>query len=174
MSLPEEQQAQLADWLLSNIPYHKAKELVEKEFGVTTSLGALSAFWDDVCSLKLITRMHQAAATADEIAEAARARPGQFDTATIAALKQKAFELAISPHAAPKDVKALYMLLTKNRDQELKADQLKLDRERFEFSAAKAALAQLPELRHIAGDKSLDGDAKLLAVRKALFGATPE
>jgi hypothetical protein len=174
LTLPEEQQAQLAEWLLSGLPYHKAKALLEKEFHVVTSLAALSAFWDEVCTPGLLARRQQAVSTADEIAEEARAKPGNFDAATIDAIKQKAFELAVSPRAAPRDVKSLFMLITKNRDQTLKEQQLKLDRERFEFSAAKAALAQLPALRHIAGDKSLDNDSKLLAVRQALFGETPQ
>lgn len=174
LTLPEEQQAQLAEWLLAGIPYHRARSLLKKEFGVNTSLAALSAFWEQVCTPGLLARRQQAVTTADEIAEEARARPGNFDAATIDAIKQKAFELAISPRSHPRDVKSLFMLITKSRDQNLKEQQLKLDRERFEFSAAKAALAQLSALRHIAGDKSLDQDAKLLAVRQALFGSTPE
>lgn len=174
MSLPEEQQAELAEWLLSAVPYHKAKDLVQKEFHVTTSLAALSAFWDEVCTPALLARRQQAVTTADEIAEEARIKPGNFDLATIDAIKQKAFELAVSPMANPRDVKSLFMLITKNRDQELKSIQIQLERDRFEFNAAKAALAKLQALRAIATDRALDDDSKLKAARLALFGSTPE
>ncbi len=174
LTLPEEQQAQIAEWLIGGLPYHKAKELIQKEYGLSTSFAALSAFWTDVCSHALLARRQQAVTTADSIAADAAKMPGNFDAATIDAIKQKALELAISPLAAPRDVKSLFMLITKNRDQELKADQLRLDRDRFEFDAAKAALAQLPALRAIAGDHGMDDDAKLSAARKALFGQTPE
>lgn len=173
LNLPEDRQAQLAEWLLSGIPYHKAKELVEKEFNIATSLAALSAFWDDVCTPALLARRQQAVTTADEIAGEARKNPGTFDEATIDAIRQKAFALSVSPQAAAKDVKSIFMLLLKSRDQELHADQLRLDRERFEFDAARAALAALPDLRSIAGNRSLDDGAKLNAIRKRLFGAAP-
>ena len=35
LNLPEEQPANLADWLLSGVPYHDARARVEKEFGVS-------------------------------------------------------------------------------------------------------------------------------------------
>ncbi len=174
LNLPEEQQAQLAEWLLSGMPYHRARECVEKEFHVSTSLASLSAFWDEVCTSALITRRQQAVTTADEIAAEVIKKPGQFDSATIDAIKQKAFELSISPHAAPGDVKDIFMLLLKARDQNIKADQLRLNREKFEFDAARSALEKLPDLRAIAGDRSLDDNAKLNAVRQRLFGTAPE
>ena len=173
LNLPEEQQAQLAEWLLSGLPYHKAKELIFKEWGIVTSFAALSSFWTDVCTPALLARRQQAVTTADSVAADAKKMPGNFDAATIDAIRQKAFELSVSPQAAPGEVKALFMLLLKSRDQELKESQLRLDRERFEFDAAKAALAQLPALRAIAGDRSLNDDSKLKAVRQALFGDTP-
>lgn len=119
LNLPEEQQAQLAEWLLGGMPYHVAQGTVEKEFGVRVSLGAFSAFWSEVCSGHLIRRRNEAAEIADEIAAAAAEKAGAFDAATIAAVRQKAFELAISPTAKPKDVRALFMMVQKDRDQAL-------------------------------------------------------
>ena len=133
LNLPEEQQAQLAEWLLSGMPYHKAKELIQAEYQVTTSLASLSAFWDEVCTSALITRRQQAVTTADEIAAEVKKKPGQFDSATIDAIKQKAFELSISPRSAPKDVKSLFMLLLKAKDQELKNKDIDIKIRRLEL-----------------------------------------
>jgi hypothetical protein len=132
--MPEEKQAQLAEWLLSGMPYHKAKNLIKKEFKVETSLASLSAFWDEVCTSALITRRQQAVTTADEIAAEVKKKPGQFDSATIDAIKQKAFELSISPRSAPGDVKSLFMLLLKAKDQELKDKDIQIKIRRLELA----------------------------------------
>jgi hypothetical protein len=134
LNLPEEQQAQLAEWLLSGISYHKAKELVLAEFKVSTSLSSLFAFWNEVCTSALLTRRQQAVTTADEIAAEVKKTPGQFDSATIDAIKQKAFELSISPQSAPGDVKSLFMLLLKARDQELKNKDIEIKLRRLELA----------------------------------------
>lgn len=172
--LSDGQQAQLADWLLSGMKYHEAVPVVEKEFGLKVGHSAFQAFWEHVCVPVLLRRRSVAVSTAEEIAGEAKARPGQFDQATVDALKQKAFELSISPNANPKNVKALFMLVLKARDQDQKDAELALAREKFQFDAAKACLKQLPALKAIASDSKLDEQSKLRAVREKLFGALPE
>ena len=55
-----------------------------------------------------------------------------------------------------------------------KNEDRKLDRQKFEFDAAQAAMAQLPKLKAISASKSLSEPEKLLQVRLALFGCAPE
>lgn len=174
LNLPEEQQMQLADWLLAGMPYHLAKKRISEEFGVSCGVAALSGFYSEVCVPVLLKRRTRAREAAEEIAIEATKSPGQFDSATVDAIKQKAFELAISPLSEPKDVKALFMLLQKSRDQDLKAQTLDLDRNKFEFSAAEACLKHLPQLRAIAGKSNLDQRSKIDAIRRQLFGTLPE
>jgi hypothetical protein len=140
-NLPEEQQAQLADWLLSGVPYHAAKAMVQKEFGVSTGIAALHDFYETVCGPELIARRHRAVTTADQVAEEAAHSPGRFDAATIDALKQKAFELAINPGADPSAVKSLFALVLKARSQDLDERNLNLAREKFEEQKARNAQA---------------------------------
>ena len=121
LNLPEEQRAQLCDWMLSGLPYHKIKGLVSEQFKVATTLSALSSFYQDFCSAALLTQRSRAVGVAEEIAEEAAKTPGRFDAATIDALKQKAFELAIQPMADPRDVKSIFSLVLKARDQDLEA-----------------------------------------------------
>lgn len=172
--LTEPQQAQLAEWLLSGIQYERARVMVQEEFGVTAAIAQYSRFWQSVCAPLLIARRHRAAQTSDAIAAEAAARPGQFDQATIDAIKQKSFELAINPSADPNDVRSLFGLILKVRDQDMSREQLALDRERFEFDAVKRCLAHLPDLRAIAADPALDDQARLTAARQRLFGTTPQ
>jgi hypothetical protein len=137
LNLAEDQQSQLCDWLLSGIPLHKVRELVKEQFQVSTSLAALSGYYSTVCSSALLARRQRAMATADAIAAEASARPGQFDQATIDALKQRAFELAVAPQADPRDVKSLFTLVLKSRDQDLVERRVKL----LETKAAQADAA---------------------------------
>lgn len=54
--------------------------------------------------------------------------------------------------------------------QETKDAQLKLAREKFEFDAAKAAMAKAAEIKSISADDSLAADEKIARVRAVLFG----
>jgi hypothetical protein len=132
LNLPEDQQAKLADWLLSGVPYHEARLLTEKEFGVTLrSLDPFKRFWQDVCTPHLLERRRRAVTTADERAEDAKAHPAQFDAATLDAIKQKAYEISESPQAKPQEVKTILALLLKVRDQDLQERRLGFDQTRF-------------------------------------------
>lgn len=178
LNLPEEQQAKLAEWLLSGMTYHEALELIGKPppdgFGCKVrSLSAFKPFWEEVCVPHLVRKRNLAVSTAAAVAEEASKTPGRFDQATIDQLQQKAFELSISPNASPKDVKALFMLVLKAKDQDLQLQQLSLDREKFQFDAAKACLKQLPQLRAIAAAPAINETDKIQAVRKLLFGTLP-
>ena len=133
------QQAQLADWLLGGMPYHIAQPQVEQEFGVKAGKDSFATFWQEVCVPLLLTRRRQAVETADAVASEASNQPGRFDQATIDALKQKAFELSISPHSEPKDVKALMMLVLKARDQDIKQSDMALKVRRLELLEKQAA-----------------------------------
>ena len=90
--------------------------------------------------------------------------------ATLDALGQKAYELAESPNADPKDVKAVMMLLLKASDQAFRRERLELDKQKFQFDAAEACLKALPELKAIASDKGLSDAQRVEAVRLKLFG----
>jgi hypothetical protein len=175
LNLPEEQQAQLAEWLLTGMPLHGVKSMVEKEWSICTSLGALSHFYSSVCSAELIARRKRAVSTADQIAEQASKTPGRFDAATIDALKQKAFELSINPRSAPGEVKALFMLVLKARDQEISERQLALDHDRFEVQVCEKFLAWFSDskAREIAESQVGNGE-KIAALRKAYFADVDE
>ena len=136
------QQAMLADWLLDGMPYHVAQAQVEKEFSVRAGSAAFATFWQEVCVPALLTRRSRAMGTAEAVAEEAGNQPGRFDQATIDQLKQKAFELSISPHSDPKDVKALMMLVLKSRDQDIKQSDVAIKLRRLDLLEKQAAEAK--------------------------------
>lgn len=142
LNMPVEHKEKLADWLMSGLPYYKALDLVRDDLKVDTSIGALQNFWDTYVGEVLIRQRAEAVRTANMLAEKASEKPGRFDAATIEAIKQKAFELSISPGASPKALGTLFMLILKSRDQEL--EQMQIDQKIREFeeriSAGKSKL----------------------------------
>lgn len=137
-SLSDAQQAQLAQWMLSNVPYWQCRDLVKKEFGVEVkSLDSFSHFWRKVCEPALIEKRRRAAGMANNLAQEAQLNPGQFDVATLDAIKQKAFELAMSPGADPKDVQSLFSLILKAKDQDADKEKLKLATRSLELAEQK-------------------------------------
>jgi hypothetical protein len=54
-------------------------------------------------------------------------------------------------------------------DRDLKQQQMTLDREKFEFDAAKACLAKLPDLKAVSDQPKLSPDEKAAAIRQILF-----
>ena len=133
MNLSEEHQSQIVDWLLGGIPYRQAREMIKTEFGIKTSFAALSSFWDQVCTPALLARRRRAVSTADEMAADAQTMPGKFDEATLDAIRQAAFNLAIKPQSNPGDVKKLFTLLLKAKDQELKNKDIEIKLRRLEL-----------------------------------------
>lgn len=162
LNLPEEQRDQLLDMLLSGQPYHAVQKVLQGDpFKVSVSLSSLCSFYGSEAPKRLTERRLGALRVAHEIAEEARKHPGQFDTATIEALTQKAFELAISPTSPAKDVKSLFMLVLKSRDQSLKERQIVLLEEKAK---------QADEANKIAGDTKLSPSEQLQRL-KNVFGA---
>jgi hypothetical protein len=175
LNLPEEQQARLADWLLSGMSYHDAREMVIKEFGVTVSLDAYRGFWQAVCGPALIAKRRRAVNTANEVAQEAEKNPGRFDQATIDALKQKAFELSISPGANPKDVKSLFSLVLKAKDQEHDEAQLKLDREKVEILTCEKYLLWFKDKRATEiAESNISTPDKVAKLRQLYFADVEE
>ncbi len=164
--LDEAQQAQLADWLLSGMPYHQARELVSKEFGVSVALSSFTSFWQECCAPELIRRRSRAKETADSIAAEASRQPGKFDAATIDALKQKAFELATSPGADPKNVKAIFSLVLKANDQHIKGQELDLAKRKMALLEKREA-----DTKTTLTDQALTPEQKQERIR-AIFGMT--
>jgi len=175
LNLPEGQQAQLAEVMISGAPYHTLPAYVEKEFGIAVrSLNVFSKFWEAVCVPHLLQRRTSAVKTADAIAEQMAEDPGQLEQATIDALSQAAFNMAIRPGADPRDVKALFSLVLKAKDQKLSDRQLTLEREKFEFDAAEKALAAFPQLSRTPGVAGLSANDQIQAIRARMFANPPE
>lgn len=162
--------------------WNEAAEWAVKEFGIDSpSRTAFYAWLGRMRAEESAHRLEQAATAAAEAAALAKTQTS--DEAQIAAYKAMATELALRTGSAKEAEKFINMadaladkrlkaaeLKLKARAQETKDKQLKLAREKFEFDAAKAAMAKAAEIKSISADDSLAADEKIARVRAALFG----
>lgn len=161
--LPDEQKQKLIEWMLRNQGYHTIIALLKKEFGVDTGLRALSKFHDRWIKPILKENIRNSAKMAEAIEAEMQKNPDLFDAATIKNLKRAAFDLSCDANFDPAAMKNLL-------DPLLKRDALNLDRQKFQFDAAKAALEKADELAKIRGDVTLDETGRINAARAQLFG----
>jgi hypothetical protein len=133
-ALDMDQQRQLCEWLLTpGLSYERVKKLVFDEFNVSTSGSALSSFYQSYVGAYVLERRRLAVGLAQEIGEELKRAPGEFSQQTIDALEQKAFELAQNPMVDPKEVKAIFSLVLKARDQALKKSDIDIKLRRLEL-----------------------------------------
>lgn len=124
----------LCEWLLTpGQSYKKTRKLCEEEFGVSPSDSQLSRFYQRYVAAELIRRRRLAVTVSSEIAAEVKRQPGAFDPATIDALQQKAFELASAPQVDPSDVKSIFALVLKARDQDMKQQEIGISMRRLEL-----------------------------------------
>jgi len=171
--LPGEQHEMLVDWMMEGLPYAVIQQRLKDEFGIIVkSASSLSRFWNENASAALLAKRQRAVALADEVAAEAQKTPGRFDQATIDALKQKAFELAVTPGSNPRDVKQLYMLVLKSRDQDLDQANLALQRRRFQRESCELFVKWYEDTRvaEIAGAKGLGSAEKVEQLGQIIFG----
>ena len=165
--LPQEQQDKIIEWMQQGISYNAIVELCQRELSVSTSVGALSNYWDQAASMVYLNRRTVALGFATDIAEVARQNPGCWESPTIDALQQKTFEMLSSPHASPGDVKGFVQLFLTSQKQSLEARRVSV----LEQRAAEMALEQVQEIGVIAQDNGLTSAEKVQKVRERLFGS---
>jgi hypothetical protein len=171
-ALDMDQQRQLCEWLLTpGLNYERVKELVFEKFNVSTSGAALSKFYQSYVGSYVLERRRQAVGLATEIGAELKRAPGEFSAQTIDALEQKAFELAQNPMVDPREVKAIFSLVLKARDQSLKERDIEIKLRRLELleTNAESAKAKLTDAIAKSGSsiskdtlRTLEEAAKLL------------
>lgn len=163
-------------------PWQEAAAWAVKEFGLA-KMPSRSGFYDWHKSMRAKEHEHRMGQAAIAAAEAAAlGRKATRDEVIIQALKALATEAALQSDAKTassliQSAMAIKDRLQKAADLDLKAAaqktreaDLALAREKFEFDAAKKAMALAAEIKTVAADDSLNDDEKVRKVREALFG----
>lgn len=136
-NLPPEQKTALTDWLVDEgISYADARERIAEQFGVTTSLGAISDFWQKEC---FSLRFRKARSVADQIVSVMREGDNGFDEATLNAIGQRAFNLATAQDAEVDDLVQLVKVIGDSKKLQLQVDKLEVEKRKLALLERKAA-----------------------------------
>ncbi len=166
--LPPNQREMLIRWLTEeNVSYDDAKKRLKEDFNVSTSLGALSRFYATKCFLM---RAGEARAFAELVTQQAKEGGGDFDEATLALVKQRAFERAVAKDGDIDELATLAGIIGESAKLDIKRRALDqtdrrialLERAEKERDAAKAT-TENPTLT----------DAEKMARYREIFGMTP-
>lgn len=150
--LPAHQKEMLRRWLVEeNVSYKDAKEKLYQDFNVETSEGALSKFFAEECFTE---RFEQASVFADQVAEQLAAEGAdKFDAATIALVKQKAFERAVAKDGSIKELALLAGIIGDTAKLQLKERELELNWAKYRLAASSAIEKALDALYEEIKDK---------------------
>ncbi len=171
--LPPARQAELFDHIEAHT-LHQTKAWLAED-GLNTSIAAISEFREWYQIRRDYSRMEEDALT---LAGVLKNQMPELAPEKLQAYGEALFNIMAVKKLDPK----LYLdMQTAKHNAEMdhkKFDQrereLQLQKDKFEFNAARACLTHLPSLRTIAADTSLDQNAKLQAIRAKLFGQLPE
>jgi Arc/MetJ family transcription regulator len=171
-SLPPEQRKMLEHWLfVERIGYKEASERAQKEWGVTGSETSVGRFYRRIEKERMVSELEEAAETAVEL----NAAEGKVESMRSSAMKVVGMRLLENAmvRGDVKELATLGRVLTQSEEREIQRGRLALAREKFEFKAAKAALKQLPSLDQMKQEDEAREDARIDAIRLAIFGKDP-
>lgn len=161
-SLPPERREQLVRWLVDeNLKYPEAVTRVWEKFGVKTSVSALQQFYARRC---FTLRADQAKDFAELVVTEAQKDPAKFDEATLALVKQRAFERVYARDGNLNELAVLAGILGDSAKLELKRRELELSERRVTLLEQKAALAD--KAKGVVDDQTLTEEQKAARLRE--------
>lgn len=173
-------QDKLEVWFgMENKTLAEVRELLRAE-GCSVSLSRLSDWWERRQGTLAEEKLLQSIATGASLcrkldAEMGANPPPELDT-IMRLNRVLIMSLSTTGQANPEHLEMADRMTRTVLDHArttMKARELTLAENKFQFDAAKAALAVLPELNAIKRDTSLTEDAKLEQARLKLFGTLP-
>lgn len=164
-SLNPEQKALLRTWLIDeNLSYEAAKDRLHQDFNVETSVGALSQFYATEC---FALRSSEAKAFAEQVETELLSAEPTFDKATLALVKQKAFERAYAKNGNLSELAILAGIIGDSAKLKLKEKDQQLAERRVALLEKKAAQADAAE--GVTRDEALTPEQRE-AKLKEIFG----
>lgn len=164
-ALNSEQKAQLRTWLVDeNKSYEEVRTLLHDDFNVRVGITAIQRFYASDC---FSLRSSEAKDFAEQVVEELKASGQSFDMATLALVKQKAFERAYAKNGNIDELATLAKILGDSAKLELKKKDQQLAERRIAILEKKAA--QADAAKDITGDEKLS-DTEKAAKMRALFG----
>ncbi len=171
-SLPPEQRQMLEHWLfVERISYKEASERAQREWGVTGSAVSVGTYYRRIEKDRVMGDLEEAAETAMGV----NAAEGKVENLKSSAMKVVGMRLLenVMARGDVKELATLGRVLTQNEEKEIQRGRLALAREKFEFNSAKEVLKKMPLLEKMTQEDQEREDARMDAVRLAIFGTPP-
>jgi hypothetical protein len=171
--LTPEQRATVMSWMAKrNVAYKTAAKRCQAQLNFCLNEAEFSGLQQLAAQQRNHVRINNAAEYAKALVEACGGNLELIYHALLSLLGQIAFEKALaSPD--PENIKLireLTQVLIAARREENQKVKSRFDREKWEFNTAKACALHQKEIQAVLADDSLDEDARLLAIRRELFG----
>jgi hypothetical protein len=176
-TLNADQRERLTQWLFEeNVACKVAVQRCKQEFGIVVSRKTLRKFYYQEQQNRALERIARCAKNANSVVKELTERPADTYRALIGMAGQIAFEKAFDAGGEldKRTICEFTRLLMEARKDDRECQRLALDREKWQFDAAEACQAELPELKAISGNPALSQKEKLRQIRLRLFGVAPK
>lgn len=172
-ALPENQRAQLEAWLFEeNISYKDAQARLLADFNVRCSASSVSGFYQRTAQDRMLLKIKTSRGTANAVLDKFKENPADMYQVLLQLVGQIAFDAAFQAEKAL-DAETIYnftKLVMTARKQDMEADALKLQRDKFETEAASKMLDQALRARADEINASgLSNQEKIAEMRRQAF-----
>ncbi len=167
--LKPEQMETLEQWLfVEKITYEEARKRAERDWGIVSSVSSVGRYYRRRRAQQAVQALVEAAAAADAIDESA-AKTERLRSAAMKLIGKRLLEDAMDGSETT-ELARLGRILLQSQEREIQHERLALARERFEFNAATAALAELPNLKQMNEEDAAREKERVVAIKRRLFG----
>ena len=173
-ALPAEGREILDGWLFDqNLSYAEVVRRSFSKWGVRLYRSSLSRYYRAGVQARTLERLGNSAKCANAVMKKFAAHPADTYQLVLKMAGQIAFEKALDSKNSvdTRTIGDLVKILIKARKEDLEIQKLRLERDKWEFGAARACRQHMAEIQAIIKDNYLDEDAQVLAIRRRLFGA---
>lgn len=160
-------------WKTPGLTLARIQEIAA-EYGIAISLMAAKSFRDTTYARHL-QRIGKAGELAAQVAALRQAGAGHTiaDAAAAIISDEVLDQLVNRDPDSPVDLDVLSKIVKRLRDSDTRTRALEHVIERHQWDAAKAAMKHAKEIKTICGDRNMDNNAKIEAVRRRLWGEAP-
>jgi hypothetical protein len=173
-ALPAEARETLDVWLFDqNLSYAEIARRGLKNWNVTFCRTTLRRYYHRGVQSRALERISRSARCANAVMKQFEDHPADTYQLVLKMAGQIAFEKAIESENGvdTRTLGELIKILITARKEDLGIKKLQLERDKWEFDAARACRQHMSEIQAITKDNYLDEDAQVLAIRRRLFGA---
>jgi hypothetical protein len=172
-SMPAENREILDGWLFDeNLSFTEIDKRSVKMWGIRIHDSTLSRYYRTHFQRRTIKRIADSARCANAVMKEFEGHPTDTYQLVLKMAGQIAFEKSLEGKKVvdTRTLGELLKILITARKEDLGIQKLRLERDKWEFDAARACRQHMSEIQAITKDDYLDEDAQVLAIRRRLFG----